>query len=114
MLSCDNMQSAGNTTASMVLQFLEAAKVDSEVLDYMVAGQVSFPNAMVHVALVPGTNEQTKTQVEQIRARPDEAPVPAGAFTDCWAWRITSQPAAPRGRPRPASPSPKRSSSTSW
>ncbi len=79
VLSCDNMQSAGNTTASMVLQFLEAAKVDSEVLDY-VAGQVSFPNAMVD-RIVPGTNEQTKTQVEQILGLRDEAPVPAEAFT---------------------------------
>lgn len=79
VLSCDNMQSAGNTTAQMVLQFLEAAKVDAQVLDY-VATQVSFPNAMVD-RIVPGTNEATKAQVEQILGLRDEAPVPAEAFT---------------------------------
>lgn len=79
VLSCDNMQSAGNTTARMVLQFLQAAKVDAKVLDY-VANQVSFPNAMVD-RIVPGTNEQTKAQVEQILGLRDESPVPAEAFT---------------------------------
>lgn len=79
VLSCDNMQSAGNTTAQMVLQFLEAAKVDDKVLDY-VANQVAFPNAMVD-RIVPGTNEQTKAQVEQILGLRDESPVPAEAFT---------------------------------
>ncbi len=79
VLSCDNMQSAGSTTAQMVLQFLEAAKVDDQVLDY-VANQVSFPNAMVD-RIVPGTNEQTKQQVEAILGLRDESPVPAEAFT---------------------------------
>ncbi|MGB3953810.1 MAG: mannitol dehydrogenase family protein [Brooklawnia sp.] len=79
VLSCDNMQSAGETTARMVLQFLQAARVDAKVLDY-VTNQVSFPNAMVD-RIVPGTNEQTKAQVEQILGLRDESPVPAEAFT---------------------------------
>ncbi|MGI5950961.1 MAG: mannitol dehydrogenase family protein [Brooklawnia sp.] len=79
VLSCDNMQSAGTTTREMVIQFLEAARVDAKVMDY-VTNQVSFPNAMVD-RIVPGTDEQTRAQVEQILGLRDETPVPAEAFT---------------------------------
>ncbi|GAA2178728.1 mannitol dehydrogenase family protein [Brooklawnia cerclae] len=79
VLSCDNMQSAGTTTREMVFEFLEAAGVEAPVLDY-VTNQVSFPNAMVD-RIVPGTNEETKAQVEKILGLRDEAPVPAEQFT---------------------------------
>lgn len=92
VLSCDNMQSAGHTTHDMVLQFLQAAGVDDKVLDY-VATQVTFPNAMVD-RIVPGTNEDTKAQVEKILGLRDESPVPAEAFT---MWVLEDKFAA--GRP---------------
>ena len=92
VLSCDNMQSAGHTTHDMVIQFLQAAGVDDKVLDY-VATQVTFPNAMVD-RIVPGTNEDTKAQVEKILGLRDESPVPAEAFT---MWLLEDKFAA--GRP---------------
>lgn len=79
VLSCDNMQSAGNTTKAMVTEFLQAAGVDDNTMSW-IAENVSFPNAMVD-RIVPGTTEQTKAQVEQILGLRDEAPVPAEAFT---------------------------------
>ncbi len=92
VLSCDNMQSAGSTTRDMTLQFLVAAGADNKILDY-VDTQVSFPNAMVD-RIVPGTNDQTRSQVEEILGLRDESPVPAEAFT---MWVIEDQFAA--GRP---------------
>lgn len=79
VLSCDNMQSAGNTTRDMVIQFLEAAHADEQVLSF-VREQVTFPNAMVD-RIVPGTDANTLAQVEQILGLRDGAPVPAEAFT---------------------------------
>lgn len=79
VLSCDNMQSAGNTTKAMVTEFLQAAHVDDACLNW-IEEYVSFPNAMVD-RIVPGTTDRIRAQVEQILGLTDGAPVPAEAFT---------------------------------
>lgn len=92
VLSCDNMQSAGTTSRRMVEEFLTAAGVGDEVLDWL-RTSVTFPNAMVD-RIVPGTTEDTRRDVERLLGLRDEIPVPAEAFT---MWVLEDRFAA--GRP---------------
>ena len=92
VLSCDNMQSAGTTTAAMVHEYLIAAGAPDTVLD-AVAATVTFPNAMVD-RIVPATTDATRSAVERLLGVHDEIPVPAEQFS---MWVLEDRFAA--GRP---------------
>lgn len=79
VLSCDNLQSNGSTTRALVLDFLEAAGADGDVLDW-VGSSVSFPNSMVD-RIVPATTGGTAEDVRRLTGLVDGAPVPAEQFT---------------------------------
>jgi len=92
VLSCDNMQLAGTTTAPIVHQYLAAAGAPDTVLDTL-AATVTFPNAMVD-RIVPATTDATRTAVERLLDLHDEVPVPAERFS---MWVLEDRFAA--GRP---------------
>lgn len=79
VLSCDNMQSAGNTTRARVTEYLTAVNPGSQVMDWL-NDQVAFPNAMVD-RIVPGTSDAYRADVERLLGLRDEVPVPAERFT---------------------------------
>jgi fructuronate reductase len=92
VLSCDNLQSAGRTTRTVVGQYLTAAGAPAEVIDW-VASSVTFPNAMVD-RIVPGTTDATRARVRAVLGVDDAVPVPAEAFS---MWVVEDDFAA--GRP---------------
>lgn len=92
VLSCDNLQSAGNTTGRLVRQYLDAAGAPAELLDW-VGTSVTFPNAMVD-RIVPATTDATRDRVQALLGLRDRVPVPAEAFS---MWVLEDRFAA--GRP---------------
>ncbi|MGW9477060.1 mannitol dehydrogenase family protein [Saccharomonospora azurea] len=79
VLSCDNLQSSGGVTRSVVEKFLQAAGVSDDVLAF-VSSSVSFPNAMVD-RIVPKTTEDHTRLVAELLGVQDRCPVPAEDFT---------------------------------
>ncbi|GAA1157711.1 mannitol dehydrogenase family protein [Kribbella jejuensis] len=77
VLNCDNMQSNGAQTRSLVLEFLQAA--GSTAIDW-VAEHVTFPNSMVD-RIVPATTEAYRETAAQLLGVHDRIPVPAEPFT---------------------------------
>lgn len=92
VLSCDNLQSAGRTTQTLIGQYLDALAVPAEVLDW-IATSVTFPNAMVD-RIVPAATQATRDRVRALLGFDDAVPVPAEAFT---MWVLEDRFAA--GRP---------------
>jgi fructuronate reductase len=92
VLSCDNLQSAGRTTRTLVGQYLAASAAPAEVVDW-IASSVTFPNAMVD-RIVPGTTDATRERVRALLGVDDAVPVPAEAFS---MWVVEDDFAA--GRP---------------
>lgn len=79
ILSCDNLQSAGDVTRSVVTQYLHAVEASPDVLDF-VESSVSFPNGMVD-RIVPKTNETHTSKVAELLGIADRCPVPAEDFS---------------------------------
>ncbi len=79
VLSCDNMQSAGNATKRTVIEYLHAAKAPAEVFDWL-ESDVAFPNAMVD-RIVPSTTDATRARVHELLTLEDRIPVPAEKFS---------------------------------
>lgn len=79
ILSCDNLQSAGDVTRSVVTQYLDAIEASDDVLDF-VASSVSFPNGMVD-RIVPKTSEAHTAKVAELLGVADRCPVPAEDFS---------------------------------
>ncbi len=79
VLSCDNLQSAGEVTRTAVTDYLDAAGASQDVLDF-VQKSVSFPNAMVD-RIVPKTTASHTAAVAELLGVEDQAPVPAEDFT---------------------------------
>lgn len=79
VLSCDNLQASGNTTREIILDFLAAANVHSDVQKYLETN-VTFPNAMVD-RIVPQTTDAHREIAAKLLSVRDEAPVPAEEFS---------------------------------
>ena len=79
VLSCDNLQSAGQVTHDVLREFLHAANARPDVLDYAET-QVSYPNAMVD-RIVPKTTAAHGEKVAEVLGVIDECPVPAEEFS---------------------------------
>ncbi|CAM04206.1 fructuronate reductase [Saccharopolyspora erythraea NRRL 2338] len=79
VLSCDNLQSAGDVTRAVVEEFLQAAGVSDDVLSF-VSSSVSFPNGMVD-RIVPRTTDEHSRIVADLLGVQDLCPVPAEEFT---------------------------------
>lgn len=79
VLSCDNLQSSGNTTRAIVLDFVAAANMHPDVQKY-IETSVTFPNAMVD-RIVPQTTEAHKELTSKLLSIRDETPVPAEEFS---------------------------------
>lgn len=92
VLSCDNIQSAGTLTRTLILDFLQRCGASPATIDW-VNTHVTFPNSMVD-RIVPGTTETTRTKVREIAGYDDAIPVPCETFT---MWVIEDNFAA--GRP---------------
>jgi fructuronate reductase len=92
ILSCDNLQSAGDVTESVVTEYLHAINASEDVLRF-VAESVTFPNGMVD-RIVPATTQSHIAQVTNLLGIEDRTPVPAEDFT---MWVLEDEFAA--GRP---------------
>ena len=79
MLSCDNLQSNGDVTRSVLTEFLHASAASDDVLNF-VANHVTFPNSMVD-RIVPATTAATIADVGELIGVDDRCPVPAEDFT---------------------------------
>lgn len=79
VLSCDNLQSNGAVTRSVVEEFLQAAGAGDDVLSF-VASEVSFPNGMVD-RIVPTTTDEHSRRVAELLGVADRCPVPAEEFS---------------------------------
>jgi fructuronate reductase len=79
VLSCDNLQSNGHVTRSVLTEYLSASSASEDVLNF-VAHHVAFPNSMVD-RIVPSTTEQTRAIVGELLGVDDRCPVPAEEFT---------------------------------
>lgn len=79
VLSCDNLQSSGDTTRSLVLDFVDAANMHADVRKF-IESNVSFPNAMVD-RIVPKTSDEHIQLVEKMLSVRDLVPVPAEDFS---------------------------------
>lgn len=79
ILSCDNLQSAGDVTRGVVEEFLHAADAGDDAVAFA-SSSVSFPNAMVD-RIVPKTTEQYARDVIDLLGVEDRCPVPAEDFT---------------------------------
>lgn len=79
ILSCDNLQSAGDVTRAVVEEFLHAADADDDAVAFT-SSSVSFPNAMVD-RIVPKTSEQYARDVVNLLGVEDRCPVPAEDFS---------------------------------
>ena len=93
VLSCDNLQSNGNSTRAVLNEFLHASAASDDVLNF-VAHHVAFPNSMVD-RIVPATTAATIADVGELIGVDDRCPVPAEDFT---MWVLEDHFAA--GRPR--------------
>lgn len=92
VMSCDNLESNGDQTRSLVLEFLDAAAASDQVLQW-VAREVAFPNSMVD-RIVPATSDAYRAAAEELIGLRDQIPVPAEPFS---MWVIEDTFAA--GRP---------------
>lgn len=92
ILSCDNMQSAGTLTRTLVLDFLTLADCDPAIFPW-IQQNVTFPNSMVD-RIVPATTDAVRAKVAELAGYEDAVPVPAEAFT---MWVLEDKFAA--GRP---------------
>lgn len=79
ILSCDNLQSAGDVTRNVVTQYLDATGAPSDVVDF-VASSVTFPNGMVD-RIVPKTTDAHSAKVAELLGITDLSPVPAEEFS---------------------------------
>ena len=79
VLSCDNLQSNGDVTRSVLTEFLHASAASDDVLNF-VANHVTFPNSMVD-RIVPATTAATIAGVGELIGVDDRCPVPAEDFT---------------------------------
>jgi fructuronate reductase len=79
VLSCDNLQSNGHVTRSVLTEFLHASSASDDVLNF-VADHVTFPNSMVD-RIVPSTTSRTVAAVGELLGVADRCPVPAEEFT---------------------------------
>ncbi len=79
VLSCDNLQSNGNSTRAVLNEFLQASAATDDVLNF-VAHHVAFPNSMVD-RIVPATTAATIADVGELIGVDDRCPVPAEDFT---------------------------------
>jgi fructuronate reductase len=79
VLSCDNLQSNGDVTRSVLTEFLHASAASDDVLNF-VANHVTFPNSMVD-RIVPATTAATIADVGELIGVDDRCPVPAEDFT---------------------------------
>lgn len=79
VLSCDNLQSNGDTTRAVLNEFLHASAASADVISF-VEQLVSFPNSMVD-RIVPATTAQTMSDVLELAGIEDHCPVPAEDFT---------------------------------
>ncbi len=79
VLSCDNLQSNGHSTRSVLTEFLHASAASDDVLAF-VAKNVAFPNSMVD-RIVPATTAATIAAVGEMIGVDDRCPVPAEDFT---------------------------------
>lgn len=78
ILSCDNLQSNGNQTRGLILDFLEAAGTPVEIQDW-VRTHVTFPNSMVD-RIVPATTAEYMAAARELSGVDDHSPVPAEPF----------------------------------